>query len=140
MNSTFRSIKTITVLRGAAGSGKSSLANVISAQNGAVICEADEFMVNSEGEYSFNPNLLYKCHSQCLEKAQKAILNGQNVIYSNTNIRRKEFQKVVDFAREYGYKVQEIAILSSDFESIHNVPLDKVQEMKDNLLKSIQSE
>jgi len=133
-------MKTLHVIRGAPGASKSYLAKCISAQNGAVICEADEFMVNSSGEYSFNPNLLYKCHQECQEKARNAILNGQNVIYSNTNIRRKEFQKIVDFARENDYKVQEIAILNSDFESVHNVPLDKVKQMKDNLLKSIQSE
>ncbi|XP_049856776.1 2',3'-cyclic-nucleotide 3'-phosphodiesterase-like [Schistocerca gregaria] len=84
-----RTSKTIFILRGLAGSGKSTIAKEIEeTYKGAVICSADQFFT-VRGRYMFNPKKLREAHEYCQEKARRACIRNENVIViDNTNVQK----------------------------------------------------
>lgn len=94
--------------------------------------EADMWMKDSQGNYKFDPKNLGYAHSQCRRMVEGAMVIKQNVIQSNTNLRRVDLQTYFDLAEQYGYNVV-IIKLSTNYGSIHGVPAEKVAMMKDLL-------
>jgi len=121
------------LIRGAPGSGKSTLADLIvhSHQGRAVWCEADHFMVDGDGRYAFDPARLQECHAQCRAKAVSAMGEGSVVIVSNTFTKLWEMQDYLEYALLFGYEVV-VLHCTRKGESVHGVPSDKVQWMRDN--------
>ena len=130
--------KYIFILSGAAGAGKSTLANKLKDKAVdcgispiAEICEADDYWyLIGDGKYAFDMKLLHSAHCWCQNKADNLMRNGENLIVSNTNIKSKDRKPYFQFAKEYGYKVVFIH-LKTQFKSIHNVPEDVVKRMRD---------
>ena len=129
--------KYIFILSGAAGAGKSTLANKLKnnapkyISSIAEICEADDYWyLIGDGKYAFDMKLLHNAHCWCQNKADNLMRNGENLIVSNTNIKSRDRKPYFQFAKEYGYKVVFIH-LKTQFKSIHNVPEDVVKRMRD---------
>ena len=129
--------KYIFILSGAAGAGKSTLANKL--KNNAPkyispiagICEADDYWyLIGDGKYAFDPKLLNSAHGWCQNKADNLMRNGENLIVSNTNIKFWDRKPYFKLAKEYGYKVVFIH-LKTQFKSIRNVPEEVVKRMRD---------
>lgn len=127
----------VIILRGVPGSGKSTFARKLAPREH--ICEADEFMVNVDGEYDFNPARLGYCHDQCYEKFKRLLILGTpTVINANTNTTTKEFKAYVKLAESMGYKVTFLIIENRHGKSsVHDVPEDKVQLMRDRFQISL---
>lgn len=127
----------VIILRGVPGSGKSTFARKLTTQEN--ICEADEFMVNKDGEYDFNPKRLGYCHDQCYEKFKRLLILGTpTVINANTNTTTKEFKAYVKLAESMGYKVTFLIIENRHGKSsVHDVPEDKLQIMRDRFQISL---
>ena len=62
-------MKMLYIIRGIPGSGKSTLAKKIA----SVVCEADDFFVDPDGVYRFDPSLLKEAHSACQKKCVTAM-------------------------------------------------------------------
>src|SRR3989344_2673882 len=92
------------ILRGLPGSGKSSLAELIARETGAVICSATHFF-EQDGGYSFVPDLLAKAHAFCLREFYRALRAGLPVIIDNTHAQLWEYLKYADIARGAEYRV-----------------------------------
>jgi predicted ABC-type ATPase len=133
--------KVAFIIRGTSGSGKSILAQSLSYLNpNSVICEADDFFIDSWGGYYFNPNKLGEAHQWCKNKFQQALDNGvEVVICSNTNTSKKEYQFYVDKAKLAGYIVHVItAERFMDTKSVHNVPQEVLDKQVERMRLSIQ--
>ena len=132
--------KTVVIIRGVSGSGKSTFAETVKAhtQGNAVICTADDYF-HQNGEYRFDPTKLGKAHGYCFRKFCKAIEeNKPLVIQNNTNSNPKEFQKYVDFAEEKGYIVFSIVMENRHGNSnVHGVPNETVERQYNNLITSL---
>ena len=129
--------KYLFLITGAAGAGKSTLAQKIQDNaNGLIepiaeVCEADEyFYILGKGKYAFNPRLLWKAHKWCQDRAREVMSYGANLIVSNTNIKPSDRKAYFNMADEYGYKVVFIH-LTTQFQNQHNVPEDAVKRMRD---------
>ena len=129
--------KYLFLMAGAAGAGKSTLAQKIQDNaNGLIepiaeVCEADEyFYILGKGKYAFNPRLLWKAHKWCQDKAREVMSHGANLIVSNTNIKPSDRKGYFNLADEYGYKVVFIH-LTTQFQNRHGVPEDAVKRMRD---------
>ena len=129
--------KYLFLITGAAGAGKSTLAQLL--ENIArrhidpisEICEADEYWYFlGKGKYAFNPKLLWKAHKWCQDNAREVMSLGANLIVSNTNIKPSDRKAYFDMADEYGYKVVFIH-LTTQFQNQHGVPEDAVKRMRD---------
>lgn len=120
---------TLYIIRGIPGSGKSTLAQKL-APNAAF--EADAYMVNSRGEYEFNPNRLSEVHQKCYDAVRNALTSGiEHVAVANTFVKKWEYKKYVDLAIELGINY-EIIVCDGGYQNIHGVPEEAIQRMKKN--------
>ena len=88
--------RTTFILRGMSGGGKSTLAETLcSAMTNAVVCSADSYMYDDDGNYCFKPELLQDAHQMCwdlfLESLDDDEIDG--IIVDNTNMQRWEWKK-----------------------------------------------
>lgn len=128
------SVKTLIIIRGLPGSGKSKLAEMINFYYDVVdpeavsIHEADQYFVK-DGIYKFNPLEIPNAHRMCYNNTKDSLVAGREVvIVSNTATRRWEFEKYIAIAREHGYKVQVIDV-HGEFENVHGVPEEHLTKM-----------
>lgn len=106
------------LIRGVSGSGKTSLAKIITKCN---VC-ADDFFTNEYGEYHFDRNKLKQAHEWCQNEVRQYMeLDAIEVAVHNTFTRKSEMKPYYELAKKYGYHVVEI-IVKSDFKNVHNVP------------------
>lgn len=124
--------KNVIIIRGVPGSGKSSLAELISGGDKNIVCESDQFMHNDKGEYEFDFNRLRETHSRCLGKFKTLVdLDTPLVIVSNTSTTTKEFKDYRKYAEDKGYRVAVIIVENyHGNKSVHDVPEDKMDAMR----------
>jgi predicted kinase len=112
----------LVLIRGLPGSGKTTMAKVM---DGYVHLEADQWMTDADGNYSFDADKLSAAHEACRAATQAALAAGQNVVVSNTFVERWEMQPYLDM----GYPVRVLEAIGN-FESDHAVPPDVIDEMR----------
>ena len=118
----------LIILRGLPGSGKSTVSQMFSGT--FYRYEADDWMYEY-GEYRFHPSKLAECHRLCQEHTRQALLEGESVIVSNTSTTEKEVATYAAIAEECGAQfISLIVETRHDGKNIHNVPEEKLQQMK----------
>lgn len=125
--------KTLYIVRGIPGSGKSTFAKTL----GGTHFETDEFFM-VDGEYKFDPTKLKEAHRWCQDSVNTAmILNhtaGLNnvIVVSNTFTQEWEMEPYFQMADTYGYKVFSVIVENRHGGiNTHGVPEDKLQAMRD---------
>lgn len=131
-------MKTLFIVRGVPGSGKSTFAHAI--WNNYAICEADQYFIDKEtGEYKFNPDELKNAHQWCRDEVETKMKDNQanpqyypEIVVSNTFTQEWEMEPYFKLAEKYGYKVFSFIVENRHGGvNTHGVPEDKVQVMKD---------
>lgn len=124
--------KTLLLLLGLPGSGKSTLSKTI----GAITFEADMFFMEGN-EYKFNPTKLKEAHAWCQNQVEMTMKNStknfetSRIAVSNTFTQEWEMQPYYDLAKKYGYEVFSIIVENRHGgTNVHNVPEDKLELMK----------
>jgi predicted kinase len=119
------------IVRGLPGSGKTTYANkLVSNGSAAYHHETDQFFVNADGHYNFNPSKLKEAHEWCQSNVRYDLRYGVgNVVVSNTFTQRWEVEPYLKIAHEVGVEVS-IIKLTSDFGSEHDVPESTIEKMK----------
>ena len=124
-------MKTVKLLVGIPGSGKSTYTKQFP---NAVIVSADHYFTNSNGDYNFDKTKLGKAHDECFYLYVKAILEKKDmVIVDNTNAKRRDLFRYLEFANVHKYNV-ELVYIKCDPEvafkrNVHEVPLETIQKM-----------
>lgn len=130
--------KTVHIIRGISGSGKSTYARIIVDKNADCdICSADDFFME-DGEYKFNPSLIAQAHARCMERFIK-MLDGEvdQIIVDNTNTRYWEFKNYIHVAHLAGYAVHVHQMSTPEYKdalkcierNVHGVPTEIALEM-----------
>lgn len=123
---------TLYIIRGLPGSGKTRLANTLF--NSGVIYgfwEADQFMINEDGEYEFNSLRLHEAHGKCKAFVEHHMIEQLSIAVSNTSTTEREVQPYLDLAEEYDYDVVSLIVENRHGnKSVHGVPDDKLQQMR----------
>jgi len=109
--------KTLVILRGLPGSGKSTwirerYINVTPAGlappdwDGPVVVSGDHFFTNLNGEYLFDKTKLGQAHSASTVALIRVLSRGlMLVIVDNTHSRKWEYAVAVELGRAFGYEI-----------------------------------
>ena len=122
---------TLYLIRGLPGSGKSDLANEM-LDNGLVgySYEADDYFVNENEEYVFNPKYLKDAHERC-QMNTKAMLKFDSVAVSNTSTTESEVETYRKIAEEAGARFVSIVVENRhEGKNVHGVPEEVLQKMQ----------
>ena len=121
-------MKTLYIVRGLPGSGKSTFAQSLDCP----VFEADMFFVNSQGVYNFDFTKIKDAHSWCQEMVEDHMFNqDEKIAVSNTFTQEWEMKPYYDMAKTYGYKVFSVVVENRHGgENVHGVPADKLEVMK----------
>lgn len=131
-------MKKLFLIRGVPGSGKSTFAKELMSAD-FLICEADKFFYDREGNYNFDASKLKEAHEQCrslVETYMKdSLVNDQfyrSIAVSNTFTREWEMQAYLELAEKYNYRVFSIIVENRHENSnVHGVPAEVVKNMKE---------
>ena len=125
-------MKTLYIVRGLPGSGKSSFAKSI----GGIHIEADQFFMMN-GKYNFDLTKIKFAHKYCQNQTEAWMktdgtqVNNHKIVVSNTFTQEWEIQPYYVLAEKYGYRVFSlIAENRHEGKNIHGVPDDKLELMK----------
>lgn len=127
----------LILLRGIPGSGKTTLGEVIlytpGAKNTNNVLSADDFFLDENGNYIFDPSKLKEAHNQCQQKcAERMKMELSKIVVANTFTQEWEMKPYFDMAERYKYRVHCVVVENRhDGKNIHDVPDDKLKIMKD---------
>ena len=135
-------LKSVVIMRGIPGSGKSTNALRIGETSGRLwyICSADEYFYDGL-QYNFNPYELSTAHEKCLENFQRALDWGcPLIILDNTNILRQHYRAYEELARSSEYHINVVQIVDTDenlcfLRNVHGVPRIAINRMNRSLLR-----
>jgi uridine kinase len=125
--------KTVIIVRGISGSGKSTFANIVAEPK--VVCTADDYF-EQNGQYNFDPSKLGEAHKQSMNKFDQALVNPniKNIVVANTNVKPRDYKYYADKANQAGVRVIYVVLEKRhDNENVHSVPSEVLQRQHDSL-------
>ena len=125
-------MKTLYIVRGVPGSGKSTFAKSI----GGIHIEADQFFMEN-GKYNFDITKLKLAHKYCQNQTEAWMktdgtqVNNDKIVVSNTFTQEWEMEPYFKLAEKYGYRTFSL-IVENRHGGVneHDVPEDKLELMK----------
>lgn len=95
----------LTIIRGAAGTGKSTIACHLGGVARVNWFEADMYF-DRNGHYDFDASRLGAAHRWCQESVMARLAYGDDVIVSNTTTTRSELNEYLKIAQDVGVEVR----------------------------------
>jgi predicted kinase len=127
-------MKTLIILRGLPGSGKSSFAKYMFSNN---VFEADQYFYDSNGNYNFDASKLHEAHLDCQKRVEELMQMsettqyGQEIVVSNTATTERELEPYLKLAKSYGYIVVSLIVENRHGnKSVHGVPDETLEKMR----------
>jgi predicted kinase len=120
--------KTLILLRGLPGSGKSTTAKLFDTK---AHYEADMFFMK-DGIYEFDASKLKMAHNWCSIQTQKSMVDDEPlIVVSNTFTQEWEMDLYYELAKNHNYRVVSMIVENRhDGKNEHGVPDDKLEIMK----------
>ena len=127
--------KSLVLVRGVSGSGKSTFAGEF--LNSSFLISTDDFFMN-EGKYEFNPEHLVANHQRCIDsvesemKFRESVTESTTIVVHNTFTRKWEMEPYIDLARKYGYNLYTIVVENRHgSSSLHDIPERAISDQKE---------
>ena len=136
-------MKTVIILSGISGSGKTTFGKFLTGTLGTHTitgtCSADDFWIDQAGNYNFDVSRLGEAHAWCRKLFLNHIkIETELIVVDNTNTSQKEYKFYVDEAEKAGYTVFRVIIDGiHGTKSIHNVPEQALKKQSDRLIASM---
>ena len=139
----------LILIRGVPGAGKTTFMHDYLNYDGSSWISADDYMVDKDGNYEYDPSRVGICHLLCQRDALQVFTGMEDgsytdghwiVIVANTFCTEWEMRPYIDMHREYGNggKIHTIIVENRHgSKSIHDVPDDKIEMMKTKLMDNI---
>lgn len=133
--------KSLIVIRGIPGSGKTTFATTLvdlynAANNESIkVRSADDFFYERNGTdtYDFDFTLLHAAHQQCYNRVKFDLETKGFAVVANTFVKETEVNQYIKLADELDAKVTCMIVENRHGNnSIHNVPDEKIEQMKRN--------
>lgn len=125
--------KTLTIVRGLPGSGKTTFAEAMAPAYHYVFSADDFFSDSMTGEYKFDASKLGMAHASCRTRTELALIAGDSPLFvANTFTTEKEMEPYIALAKKYGYMLFSVIVENrSQTQNIHGVPADTLKKMAD---------
>lgn len=114
----------LIIIRGLPGSGKSTMAQGY-VMAGFKHFEADMFFVDAHGNYNFVPSNIKHAHQWCQDQVRKALVEGYDVVVSNTFTQKWEMQPYLDMMPN-----PTILEAKGSWKNVHGVPDEVIAKMR----------
>ena len=141
-------MKTLFLLRGLPGAGKSFVANHLSENGKYPVLSADMFFEDLDGNYNWDPLKIKDAHLWCKQSVEEEMLyslvpepdrflaiserNPTKIFVANTFTQEWEMEDYFKLAEKYGYMVVTLICENRHGgKNIHNVPDGKLEQMKE---------
>jgi len=125
--------KILYLVRGLPSAGKSTFTKTL----GGIHIEADQYFVDSEGNYNFDGSKIKLAHEYCKAQTEAWMktdgdqVNVDKIAISNTFTQEWELETYFELAKKYRYKVFSVIIETRHKnKNEHNVPEEKVEQMR----------
>lgn len=118
----------LTIVRGLPGSGKSTFVNSEERFYVTKHIEADDFHIIN-GEYVYRSQYAGRAHEWCQAQVAYYLNQGVDVAVANTFITKRSVVPYYELAQEFGAEF-EIITLTNDFGTVHDVPEETLDRMK----------
>lgn len=129
------------LIRGLPGSGKSTFAQELATSLDACHHEADHYFHLREGpsgtriwlpEYVFDAAKLHNAHCACKDWTEDCMMDGCDIVVSNTFTTEKELKPYLEMADKFGYRVTTLIVENRHGKSsVHGVPEETMTKMRD---------
>ena len=118
--------KTLIIVRGIPGSGKSTFAELL----GGWICTADDYHMHDK-QYNWKQENVHLAHLKCQQKVETGMKNSlPRIIVANTSTTEREMSPYYTLAHMYGYKVFSVIVENRHGGvNTHNVPQATLDKM-----------
>lgn len=121
--------QTLMLIRGLPGSGKSTVAKMLTEGNRLIHLETDMYFTHSDGTYHFDASKLGEAHQWCQNHTRRCLQQGYSVIVSNTFTRKSEMEFYIRLAEEMDAQIV-VAVCQGNYGSIHGVPEETIERMR----------
>lgn len=135
-------VGSLVLLRGLPGSGKSTFGKVIlpwPESDEFRVISADDYFINENGEYIFDPTKLSEAHNSALKRCEvKMQLKISTVVVANTFVTEDELIPYFDLANQYNYIIYSVIVENRHGnKNIHGVNNETLTKMKNNFSISL---
>ena len=122
----------LILLRGLPGSGKTTLANLLSEEGKHPVYAIDAYFIDAQtGIYHFEFDKNHLAYKQCQEQTEKGMLKGlEKIFVDNTFTLEWELEPYFKLAAQYTYRIFVITVENRHgSKNIHEVSDEQIQKM-----------
>jgi len=128
--------RNLLVLRSVSGAGKTTFCNLFP---DAVVCCADDYFTDKDGNYNWYLEGLGKAHGYCWNKFVDAVTSTtKDIIIANVNAKPSDWNKYVKEAEDLGFIVTFIVLENRHGgKDVHNVPEETLQRQEKTIRENL---